>query len=111
MAEKALLQILAGQYSGMPVIDGISRVVGIISEFDLLKAIQKKLVLNATPIEQIMTQSPMTVDVKDGLETVLDIMIQKGFIRVPVTEQGKLAGIISRSDILMAYYSSSGKSA
>jgi len=38
-------------------------------------------------------------------------MIQKGFIRVPVTEQGKLAGIISRSDILMAYYSSSGMSA
>jgi len=68
MAEKALLQILAGQYSGMPVIDGISRVVGIISEFDLLKAIQKKLVLNATPIEQIMTQSPITVDVKDGLK-------------------------------------------
>lgn len=105
-ATHALLQILAGQYSGMPVVDEHNHVIGVISEFDLLKAIQKNLPLNQTLISDIMSKQPITVDVTDTLEVAMDIMLKKGFVRVPVVDSGKLVGVLSRSDILMAYYHS-----
>ena len=106
MARHALVQILIGQYSGMPVINEQSEVVGVVSEFDLVKAIHKNMSLDKTPIEEIMTKNPRTVDVSEPLENIINIMIEKGYLRIPVIENGKLVGVISRSDILRSYYDS-----
>ena len=103
-ARSVLLQILIGQYSGMPVINERSEVVGVVSEFDLVKAIQKKAALDKISVAEIMTRDPHTVDVSEPIQNVIDVMIEKGFLRLPVTENGKLAGVISRSDILKSYY-------
>ena len=106
LARHALVQILIGQYSGMPVINEQSEVVGVVSEFDLVKTIHKNASLDKVTIEDIMTKSPLTVDVSEPIEKVIDIMIEKGYLRIPVTENGKLVGVISRSDILRSYYDS-----
>ena len=105
-ASQVLLQILSGQYSGMPVIDSEKRVVGVISEFDLLKAIRKGLSLEEVPVKDLMTKEPITADSNASPESVIDVMIAKNIIRLPVVQDGKLVGVISRSDILMAYYHS-----
>lgn len=105
-ASQVLLQILSGQYSGMPVIDAQKHVVGVISEFDLLKAVRKGLSLEEIRVKDLMTKEPITADSAASPESVIDIMIAKNIIRLPVVQDGKLVGVISRSDLLMAYYNS-----
>ena len=105
-ASQVLLQILAGQYSGMPVIDEENRVVGVISEFDLLRSIRKGDRLEDVRVKELMSTEPITTDVHASPSSVIDMMVQKNIIRLPVVENGKLIGVISRSDLLMAYYNS-----
>ena len=47
--------------------------------------------------EEVMTAPALTVDVSDSLEKVGNMMFNKQIKRVFVTENGKLAGVISRS--------------
>ncbi len=105
-ASQVLLQILSGQYSGMPVIDSSRHVVGVISEFDLLKAIRKGLRLEEVRVRELMAKEVVTADISESLETVIDVMIAKKIIRLPILQEGRLVGVVSRSDILMAYYNS-----
>ena len=105
-ASQVLLQILSGQYSGMPVIDAGRHVVGVISEFDLLKAVRKGMALEEVKVKDLMTKDPLTADISATPESVVDMMISRNIIRIPIVEDGKLAGVVSRSDILMAYYNS-----
>ena len=105
-ASQVLLQILSGQYSGMPVIDAEKRVVGVISEFDLLAGIRKGLSLEEVHVEDLMTKQPIVVEATCSSESAIDMMLSKGIVRLPVVENGKLVGVVSRSDILMAYYNS-----
>jgi CBS domain-containing protein len=44
----------------------------------------------------------MTVDVEAPMEEVMRVLEEKNIIRVPVTDEGKLVGVISRSDVLRA---------
>jgi CBS domain-containing protein len=48
----------------------------------------------------VMTATPITVDVATPLNDVVKIMKEKNIIRLPVTENGKLVGIVARCDIL-----------
>ncbi len=105
-ASQVLLQILSGQYSGMPVIDAQKQVVGVISEFDLLKAVRNGLSLEEIRVKDLMTKEAITTNTTATPESVIDVMIAKNIIRLPVVEDGKLVGVISRSDLLMAYYNS-----
>ena len=105
-ASQVLLQILSGQYSGMPVIDTEKKVVGVISEFDLLNAIRKGVSLEEVKVKELMSKEPITADINANPESVIDVMLAKGIVRLPVVEAGKLVGVVSRSDILMAYYNS-----
>ena len=49
---------------------------------------------------EIMTANPVTTDIETPLTEVVKIMKEKNIIRLPVTEDGKLVGIVARCDIL-----------
>jgi CBS domain-containing protein len=49
-----------------------------------------------------MTRDVTTVDAETPMEDVMRALEEKNIIRVPVTDQGKLVGVISRSDVLRA---------
>lgn len=53
-----------------------------------------------TPVYNIMTRKPVTVSVQDAFSFVRRIFEQMGFHHVPVTDNGKLVGIISYTDYL-----------
>jgi CBS domain-containing protein len=99
-ARDVTLQLLNGLYSGMPVTDGEGRVVGIITELDLLDAVISGKELVKTTAEEIMTGEATTVDVDTPLDEVVRIMKEKGIIRVPVTAEGRLVGVVARCDVL-----------
>jgi len=96
-------QILSGLYSGMPVTEEDGKVIGVVTEYDLLAQVSMGRQLVKLTAEDIMTKKTVTVDVNTPLKEVLKIMMDKDVIRVPVTENGRLVGVIARSDILRNY--------
>ena len=52
------IKLLSGMYSGLPVIDDNGKVIGIVSEFDLLKALRDGKALEEVKAEDIMSKIP-----------------------------------------------------
>jgi len=96
-------EIFYGFFSGMPVTDSDGRVIGVVTEIDLLKQIRQGNDLEKLKADEIMTKDPITVDINTPLDNALNIMIEKNIIRIPVTEEGHLVGVIARRDILRYY--------
>jgi CBS domain-containing protein len=96
-------EIFYGFFSGMPITDSDGKVIGVVTEIDLLKQIRDGRDLEKFTAGDIMTKDPVTVDINAPLNDVLSIMIEKNIIRIPVTEEGHLVGVIARRDILRYY--------
>jgi CBS domain-containing protein len=92
--------IQSGNFSGVPVIDPGNRLVGVVTEFDVLKAILAKKDLQALKAGDIMTADPITVEETTTAEDIVKHMLIHQIIRIPVVRDGKLLGIISRTDLL-----------
>jgi len=97
-------EIFYGFFSGMPVTDDDGRVIGVVTEIDLLRQIREGKDLEKLRAAEIMTKDPVTVDINTPLDNVLNIMIEKNIIRIPVTEGGRLVGVIARRDVLRYYF-------
>src|SRR5918912_2296296 len=79
--------------SGMPVCEG-ERVVGIISEADLIGK-------SGATVGEVMTSPAVTVSESTSLELVAEQLTRQRIRRLPVVDaQGKLLGVVSRSDVL-----------
>ena len=97
-------QLLAGPYSGMPVTDGARQVIGIVTEFDLLKAVAESKDLSQTFVEEIMSTAVVTADIDTPVSEVMSLMRDKKVRRLPITEKGQLVGVVSRVDVLHALF-------
>src|SRR5512132_3465089 len=87
--------------SGLPVVDERdNQVIGVVTEFDLLKAVRDGRDLQSVKAQDIMNLIPITVDEDATVEEVIEKMIDCQVIRIPVVKKGKLVGIIARADIL-----------
>lgn len=96
-----VLKLLSGTFSGLPVVDENSTVVGVVTEFDLIKARQEGKNLEIVKAQDIMSRPPITVCEATPIEEIIATMMEHRIIRVPVvTDEGRLVGIISRSDLL-----------
>lgn len=84
-------------HSGLPVIkDG--QVVGVISRRDVDKALHHGL--GHAPVKGFMTGNLVSVGPKATIAAVRELMIKHDIGRLPVLQEGNLAGIVSRSDVL-----------
>ncbi len=102
-ARDIALQLLNGFYSGMPVTDDDGKVIGVVTEFDILAQLHKGKELTKINAGDIMVKNVLTVDVNTPVADVMKIMLDKDVIRVPVTEKERLVGVIARCDILKSY--------
>ncbi|KKO18833.1 MAG: histidine kinase [Candidatus Brocadia sp.] len=94
------VKLLSGMYSGLPVVDDKGKVLGIVSEFDLLKAIRSGKALEQVTAGEIMSKNPICVNEDTAVDQIIDLMTKYNIIRVPVTRNDTLVGVISRCDIL-----------
>ena len=111
--------------SGMPVIDADGDVTGVVTEFDMImknthfkmpafinildmviyferpKHYEQRLnhILGTTAAE-IMTAPAITIAPSATIEELAELMVERRKNPIPVVENGKLVGIISRSDIV-----------
>jgi CBS domain-containing protein len=99
-ARDVAIQMFLGGFSGMPITERDGTIVGIVTEFDVIHAIQAGKSVDLTPAEEIMTQNVISVDVDTPIEEVVEILERERILRVPVTERGKLIGVVSRPDVL-----------
>ena len=103
--QEAIELLLKQRISGLPVTEGEGQLIGIVTEFALLAIAYDENILNDT-IAQHMTTDLHTVDIDAPINKVADLCIAHRVRRVPVVDQGRLVGLISRRDVLKALYES-----
>jgi CBS domain-containing protein len=95
---QAVAVMVKRNVSGLPVVDGTG-LLGVISEKDVLKLLFDTEFV-AGCVGDYMTTDIMTFDEEADLADICKCLINNNFRRVPILHQGKLAGIVSRADII-----------
>jgi CBS-domain-containing membrane protein len=109
------------EFRALPVVDRDRRVVGVVSSGDLVTrgglgarlellsamsdTARRRFLdhLSARRIADVMTADPSTVQTSDTLAGATRLMAERKIKRLPVVdEEGRLAGILARSDVLRA---------
>ncbi len=88
--------------TGMPVVNDQDDLVGIVSRRDLKKVRQSKQ--KSAPIKAFMTRNVVTISHERSAVEVARLMIKHDIGRVPVVKEGKMIGIVTRSDVMMYFY-------
>ena len=108
---EVLASLMMEGFGSVPIVDNENRLVGIVSEFDLLKVLRKGKKLTDVVAGNIMTPSPISASQSMDMPAVIDILQNNHLIRVPVIDgSGKLIGILARRDILRGYLQSGDQS-
>jgi CBS domain-containing protein len=114
--------LLSHRISAVPVTDENERLIGIVSEGDLLRRTETGterpsswwLDLIATPeqraddyvkshathVRDVMTTKVATVEEDTEVSRIATLLEEKRIKRVPVTKDGRVVGIVSRADLL-----------
>src|SRR5262249_40608304 len=98
LAEAA--RLLAGvEISGLPIADAAGKVVGTVTQSDLLEALLAPET-GAKPVRILMTMHVVTVDEFTPADSVIRLLREKRFHHLPVTRQGIVVGLITPQDVL-----------
>ena len=90
-------------FGGVPVIRDDSTLVGLVSEFDLLRAIEEGKDLRQVTAEEIMTKDVVTVTEEMLVKDLITLLQQRHLVRTPVVRGKTLVGIASRRDAVFGY--------
>ncbi len=100
---EAVQELAARRIGALVVVEGIDRMVGIVSERDIVRALARKgAAMLADPVGTIMTREVVTCT---GPETVIGVMgrmTHGRFRHLPVVNGGRLDGIVSIGDVVKA---------
>ena len=95
----AIKLLLRHHISGLPVVGADGRLVGIITEHDIMNLTLSGSAEDTT-VEETMTREVITFPPDADLATLAACLAGKRIRRVPIIEKGALIGIVSRRDIL-----------
>jgi CBS domain-containing protein len=95
------IQLMADKNVGaLPVVEQ-GELLGIISERDYTrKVILKGKSSKDTPVRDIMTQKPVTVQPGDSVSECMHLMTEKRVRHLPVMDGGKMVGLLSIGDLV-----------
>ena len=121
---RAVRLMLQNKISGLPVVDANGQLVGMVTEGDFLRRgelgtrrqrprwlefllgpgkLATEYVQSAgQKVSQVMTLEPKTITPETPLEEVVGLMERHRIKRLPVVQDGKLVGIVSRANLLHA---------
>lgn len=83
----------------MPVCDDTTKIVGIVTDRDIVVRGLSKNTLNNSPVSNIMTRKPVTVTPETSVKEASKLMSEHQIRRLPVIEEGKLVGIVAIGDL------------
>ena len=104
LAEAAAMFTAGARYRSYPVVDGIGKLIGLVSRNDALAWQQGSIPPEATLADTLSDASQPSVQPDTPIGVVADLILQTGNGRIPVTEAGthKVVGIVTRHDLLKA---------
>jgi CBS domain-containing protein len=77
------------------VMEDMVRLVGIVTERDILRAVAQRARAAEARVRQWMTESVITIDPETTLDEAAKMMFERNFRHLPVTKDGRLLGIVS----------------
>lgn len=106
---EAVSALADAHVSGLPVVDGTGKMVGVITTTDILEAEAeteesgaRERLFEATEVSEIMTRQPRVIGPAADLRAAAQQMLRQDVHRLFVEEHGQLVGVISQTDIVRA---------
>ena len=93
-------QIMASYDVGSLLVVDAGRLVGIVTDRDLVVRAFSAGMGSATSLADVMTASPVSVQGGSDISVAADVMASAGVRRVPVLEGTEVAGVVSLDDVL-----------
>lgn len=87
---------------GAVVVKDFGRLIGILTERDLLKAMAARVHTSEARVREWMTEDPVTVEADTALEEAERQMIVRGFRHLPVLTDGQVVGVVSLRRVVAA---------
>jgi CBS domain-containing protein len=85
----------------LAIVDGADRLLGIVTERDLLRAMADGRPPRTTPVEWYASLAPVTVEPDADCATAARLMVRHEIRHVPVTRGGRVVGMLSARDLLL----------
>src|SRR3954447_18943927 len=77
------------------VVEDMVRIVGIVTERDLLRAVAQRARAAEARVRQWMTADPLTIDPESSVEDAAKILLENIYRHLPVVKDGRPLGIVS----------------
>ncbi|HEY4305878.1 MAG TPA: CBS domain-containing protein [Gemmatimonadaceae bacterium] len=112
LLKRAARELIHSKLGGLPVVDGDHRLLGILSERELMRHLLVTEVFsdgaqrhptaqsNAKTVRDAMTRQVLCVAPDQPIAQVAALMSNKDVERVPVVREGRLVGLLTRGDIV-----------
>lgn len=97
-AQEAAQLLAQKRISGVPVVDAQNNIIGMVTEADIIS----KVISEGLKVADIMNCEVIAVDEETPVSDIAALLTEKRIKRVPVVSGGRLAGIVSRADIVIA---------
>ena len=97
-AQEAAQLLDQKRISGAPVTDTTGHLIGIVTEADIISKVDRE----GLRVADIMSNELITVAEDTSIEEIAALLSQRKIKRVPVVEEKRLVGIVSRADIVHA---------
>lgn len=97
---KAIKLMVKNNITGIPVVEDDMSLVGMVSEQDILRLFHTFTDEKDRAVSDFMTQPAVYFEVEEPALDICYCLRDYTIRRVPITSNGKVVGIISRSDII-----------
>ena len=88
---------------GAVVVKDFGRLIGILTERDMLKAMAARVHTSEARVREWMTADPITTRTETDVEEAARVMIENGFRHLPVlSDDGRVAGVVSLRRVVAA---------
>ena len=85
---------------GAALVMNAGRLVGILTERDLLKAVASRVDPREARVRDWMTERPMTASKATSIDRAASIMVTRGFRHLPIVDGERTIGIVSLRDLV-----------
>lgn len=87
---------------GSVIVKDFGRLIGILTERDLLKAMAGRVHTSDARVREWMTAEPVTASPTTPVEEAAQTMLQRGFRHLPVIDRDEVVGVVSLRRVVAA---------